>query len=277
MDLVQDIQNTLIDYGIHAEFYKDSEFNLLNIRDKLYLHIVPLAVSSSPQNFIALQEKYQLKRQFLVHLWEDHWKFRKEIIIGRIKYHLGLCTTYHARKCKVVSVKVDRAAEFYQNNHLQGFVHAKFHFGLEMNGELLSMASFSRLRPMNKLKPGYKSAELVRFASKNGSNVRGGLTKLISHFIKSYRPDDLMTYADRDWSIGKGYQLLGFELSAITLPIMLYTNLKTGIRNLENQFPEELQVDFQQQTEHSWDVFLQEAGFIPIFNSGNLKYHLYLQ
>ena len=52
---------------------------------------------------------------------------------------------------------------------------------------------------------------LSRFCNKINTNVVGGASKLLSYFIKVYEPSRIVSYADKDWSIGSLYYTLGFE------------------------------------------------------------------
>ena len=44
-----------------------------------------------------------------------------------------------------------------------------------------------------------------------GYNVVGGASKLLSYFIKEYNSKRIVSYADKDWSVGSLYYTLGFE------------------------------------------------------------------
>jgi hypothetical protein len=50
-----------------------------------------------------------------------------------------------------------------------------------------------------------------RFCNKLNFNVIGGASKLFKHFIKNHDVEKVISYADRDWSLGKLYQNLGFK------------------------------------------------------------------
>ncbi len=56
---------------------------------------------------------------------------------------------------------------------------------------------------MTRSKNPYRSYEMVRFANVTGVTVTGGLSKLIKAFAEEVKPDDIMTYVDREWSDGK--------------------------------------------------------------------------
>lgn len=251
-------------------------FILIQCSSTLYINTVSLGTTFRPTELISLQENYQKEGKLVVHLWEEVWALNHAQVMSRIKSFLGLNMTFHARKAKLIDISSIVASEFFNKYHLQGFVKAKYHYGLTIEGEVIAMASFSGLRPMKSKGSDYKSAELVRFASKDGFTVTGGLSKLIKHFVRSSKPNDLMSYADRDWSIGKGYDQLGFELTSTTEPAYLYVNEKTKLRYFPHRLPKPILSAFGKQKELNLNDYLAIHGFTMVFNTGNLKYHLYV-
>jgi len=212
----------------------------------------------------------------LVHLWEDIWLAKRAQVLSRIHSFLGLNASIHGRKTKIENLSKQQISNFLDQYHLQGFINAKYHYGLIVGNELIAAASFSATRPMKSKGTAYLSAELVRFATKDGFTVVGGLSKLIKHFTKQFKMNDLMTYADRDWSLGRGYDQLGFTLSKITEPVHLYVHRETLIRYFQHRLPKDIILAFETQKELALDDFLALNGFVKVFNTGNLKYHLYL-
>jgi hypothetical protein len=69
---------------------------------------------------------------------------------------------------------------------------------------------------------------LNRFCTKKGLVVVGGASKLLSYFIKELSPKRIISYSDRDWSIGTLYFKLGFELISKSNPDYKY--IIDGIR-----------------------------------------------
>jgi hypothetical protein len=51
---------------------------------------------------------------------------------------------------------------------------------------------------------------LNRFCNKLNTNVIGGASKLLNYFIKNYDVKRIVSYADKDWSVGNLYEVLGF-------------------------------------------------------------------
>jgi hypothetical protein len=80
---------------------------------------------------------------------------------------------------------------------------------------------------------GEQSGELIRFCNKLDYTVVGGLSKLLKHFITQYQVDDVMTYIDKDWSDGKSFIQLGFEVVGEKHQFPHYVNLN------QHQFTQE--------------------------------------
>ncbi|RZK56196.1 MAG: hypothetical protein EOO91_12590 [Pedobacter sp.] len=249
---------------------------IIACQQKLLIHLVPVKNNFKPEELIELQKKYEANNIVLVQLWEDVWLTRRTQVLSRINSFLGLNKSYHGRKAKIAALNLKQASSFLNDNHLQGYINAKYHFGLMDSDKLIAVASFSEARPMKSKGENYQSAELVRFASTDGLTIVGGLSKLIKHFLKQIKVNDLMSYADRDWSLGKGYDKLGFQLSETTPPAFLYVNEENLIRYFPHRLPKEILDEFEAQKALNLDDFLTSNGYLKLFNTGNLKYHLYL-
>ncbi|WP_431295295.1 hypothetical protein [Pedobacter sp. P26] len=161
--------------------------------------------------------------------------------MARIKSLLGKNIRIHGRKTKVFKITKPVADSFLIENHLQGSVNSRYKIGLFEKDELVAVATFSALRKMNHTE-NYKSAELIRFAVKAGYSITGGLSKLISFFAATYQPNDLMTYADRDWSAGEAYIKLGFRQTAVLEPqiYILDENLNRQLKKDQQVFAQEV-------------------------------------
>jgi len=165
--------------------------------------------------------------------------------------------------------------DFFAVNHLQGFVEARYNYGLFHDEQLIAAASFSSGRQI--MRGGFKSRsfELVRYANLLHHRVTGGLGKLIARFIKEVKPDDIMTYADLDWATGKSYQTLNFTRTDIGKPQQFWINPTEMIRYYPHRLPTQLTKGFRKQTQYdNIDDFLKGSGYVKIYNSGSLKYLL---
>jgi len=236
---------------IECHFFLESDFQLLRLNNQLLVHLVSLNNTFKAGDLISLQEDYHKKNSKLIHLWEDVWKLKPNQVLARIKSLLGKNTRIHGRKTKVSKITKPVADAFLIENHLQGPVSSRYKIGLFEKEELVAVATFSALRKMNHTE-NYKSAELIRFAVKAGYSITGGLSKLIAFFAETHKPNDLMSYADRDWSAGEAYTKLGFTLTAIVEPHIYILD-----KNLNRQLKKD-----------------DQMSATEVFNTGSLKFIL---
>lgn len=249
---------------------------IIDAQNGVLVHLVPLVNQFNPEDLIALQQQYQIENKQLIHLWEDVWLTKKNQVVIRLKSLLSQNIGFHARKTKIVDLAIHDSKFFLKSNHIQGYVKAKYTFGLADKSEIIAVATFSDTRPMKLKGNDYLSAELVRFASKDGVTVVGGLSKLIKHFSKQIQVNDIMSYADKDWSLGKGYEKLNFQQTAETEPLYFYVDAETLHRYAAHRLPKDILLSFKAQNNLNLDQYLNELNYIKVFNTGNLKYHLYL-
>lgn len=258
-----------------VEIVSTIPFHIINCSSVICLHLIPIDNDFQPSDLIDLKFKYKQDNIHLVQLWQDVWLSKKQQVINRIYSLLGLNKTFYARKASVLTISLADIKSFLNKNHLQGYVKAKYNFGLIVEGKIIAVASFSDTRKMKLISNDYLSAELVRFASKDGLTIVGGLSKFIKHFLKEVKVNDLMTYADQDWSLGKGYDKLGFVLTSQTPPAYLYLDKINMIRYFPHRLPKKTISGFEKQDILNLEDYLAANNYFKIFNTGNLKYHLY--
>ncbi len=64
--------------------------------------------------------------------------------------------------------------------------------------------------------------ELIRFCNKLNYNVVGGASRLFKHFIKTYDPNNIISYCDIRVFTGELYEKLGFSYSHTSKPDYFY-------------------------------------------------------
>ena len=195
----------------------------------------------------------------LIHVWEDQWINKKEIVKSRITSFFGKSRRVFARNTSVVKLNKVELFEFLNQNHLNEPANAKHKYGLVAGSELVAVAAFSASCPFHRNGIVYKSHQLIRFCNKNGTTVVGGLSKLIAHFKKHHNPEDIMSYADLDWSNGKSYTRLGFDKIGVLEPQTFYTNPISMQRYYKHNAPDE------------------NSGLLKFANQGSIKYLLDLK
>lgn len=157
----------------------------------------------------------------LVHIFEDEWLNKKDIWLSMIDNMFG--KTQHkvfARKCKIKNVDTKTCTDFLNRNHLQGWCPSQIKLGLYYNEELVSVMTFGKSRHF--IGNGKIEYELLRFCNKIHTNVIGGASKLFAHFIQNYKPNSIVSYADRRWSVGNLYNKLNFKFEHNSKPNYFY-------------------------------------------------------
>jgi len=220
--------------------------------------------------------EYASRGIHLIHLWQDYWVAKQDIVRSRIAALSGSSIRIMARQTKVRRIPKDVMSGFFSANHMQSFVDARYNYGLFFNDQLVAAASFSAGRKVKRNENTIRSFELLRYANLLHHCVTGGLGKLIARFIKEVNPDDIMTYADLDWASGKGYKTLNFVQTAVTPPLSFWIHPDEMIRYYLHRLPKKLTNEFLMQDKYTdMNDFLKDKGYVMIYNAGNLKYLLY--
>ncbi|MCF0069355.1 hypothetical protein LZD49_02665 [Dyadobacter sp. CY261] len=210
-----------------------------------------------------------------VALWEDYWIAKNSIVRSRLSAMLGISAKIPARLTQVRRIDDATTFHFLDINHLNGATSSKFRYGLFLPKQyyrvlpedfaydnsaseiLVAVATFNNARIFEQHGLPFRSHELIRFASLQGTNVVGGLDKLLNAFIREKSPDDIMTYADFEWSDGRGYRRLGFEERGTVAPQKVYLDLN-NMRRIRKRAD-----DSSENT---------SIKYLTVFNLGSIKY-----
>ena len=169
---------------------------------------------------------------------EDRWRSQREMMQARVLAHLEVFDQIYARNCEIRRIDKSTAAEFLDANHSYGDSSNRYRYGLFLKrhtghiasegaetwkyptGTLVAAATFSNARKWVKEDKTIRSYEWIRYASLPGLRISGGMGKLLKAFIEEVHPDDIMSYADLEWSEGAVYEQLGFLLEGQKDPVM---------------------------------------------------------
>lgn len=198
----------------------------------------------------------------VIHLWEDDWDSNSLIIQSQIRNWLGLSNRIFARKCQVIELK--SATDFLNDNHIQGVDHSTIKLGLTYEGKLVSVMTFNQLEGRNKMLAG--EWNLSRFCNKINISVIGGSSKLLKYFIQKYQPTRIISYADRDWSVGDLYFSLGFKKVSESKPDYKY--LVENKRVHKSNFRKS-KLKLVAGTERG---YMKEKGVYKIWDCGKIKF-----
>jgi len=146
----------------------------------------------------------------IIHIWEDDWEFKQDIVKSMISNIIGNTKIkIYARKCEVRVISDSKISnKFLNENHIQSKINSVLKLGLYYKGELVSLMTFDHFEGRKSM-PNMEW-NLSRFCNILNTSVIGAASKLLNYFISHYNPLRIISYADRDWSIGGLYETLNF-------------------------------------------------------------------
>ena len=194
----------------------------------------------------------------LYHIFEDEFlnKTKRKIWYSVLNTKMNLNEKIYARKCKIQEVEVKIAREFCENNHLQGYCNSSQKIGLFYKEELVSLMTFRKHKKYQ--------YEIARFCSKLNTTIVGGASRLLKYFERNYNPESLISYANRRWSCGNLYDVLGFKFIHNTAPNYFYFKENENILYKREQFQKHKLKDIL-------DIFDQNLSEIKNMQNNNYR------
>jgi hypothetical protein len=219
-------------------------------------------------------EQCQEKGIHLIHIFEDEWVFKKDIVKSMLANAFRLNTSrIYARKCEVRPADKKEVKDFLDNNHIQGHCRFKHSYGLFHENELVSVLTVT---------PKKSAWEISRFCSKKGKVVVGGFSKLLSFLRKENESQNFVTYADCRYSGIDAektvYSKCGFEHVRTVKPRYWYFRKGDYYRRF-HRFAFNKQVliknnkDIYQPWMTEWDI-AKSIGMDRIWDCGNLVFEI---
>jgi hypothetical protein len=209
----------------------------------------------------------------LIHIYEDDWLYKQEIVKSRILNLLGKSKRIYARKCLIREINYKECKDFLQANHIQGNCISKVNYGLFYENDIVAIITFGALRKVLGFEAVKDTWELLRYCNKINFTVVGGFNKLLQYFLKQYNPIRIITYADRSWTFNNDntvYDKAGFQFEAITIPNYFYVVNKMKMNRF--LFRKSELVKKGEDGDKSERQIMLEKKIYRIYNSGNLKY-----
>lgn len=207
----------------------------------------------------------------LIHIFEDEWIYKKEIVQSIIKNKLNLnAVKIYGRKCEIREINSNESKKFLENNHIQGGVNSKVRVGLFYDNNLVSLMTFSKGRV---IMGGKKTEwELNRFCNIMNVNVIGAASKLLNYFIKTYNPTTIISYSDIRIFDGKMYEKLNFKMIAQSKPNYWY--VLNGIRKYRFNFRKTILVKEGYDPNKTEKQIMFERKIYRIYDCGNIRWEL---
>mgnify|MGYP001742633097 FL=1 len=177
----------------------------------------------------------------LVHVWEDDWLHRREIVLRALAHRLHAVDRLpdvlpdinplayqrlYARNLTVKLVHGGVARRFWQDNHLQGPVHCTINVGLyDSDGVLRALLGIGRKNHGSRVSLPDGTWDIQRYATLGV--IVGGFTKLLAYAETLIPVDTWTSWSDDDISDGGMYQAAGFVVDKRQAPSYSYVGRKT--------------------------------------------------
>ena len=228
---------------------------------------------NKPDNYHLEKTNLCIKKNIqLIHVWEDDWIHKKDIVKSMILNKLNLITNkVYARKCEIKIISDNKLVkDFLEKNHIQGFITSKVNLALLYNSEIVSLMTFGQKRIVMNDKNFIDEWELSRFCNKLNISVIGGASRLFKYFIDNYNPKEIITYANRSYSKGFLYEKLNFKYSHMTNPNYYYVVDKIRKHRFSYRKSKLIKDGFDpNKTEHQ---IMLDRKIYRIYDSGQLKF-----
>jgi hypothetical protein len=210
----------------------------------------------------------------LIHIFEDSWKFKNDIIKSQINNWLGVTPIkIGARQTIIKEISTQMARDFLNANHIQGEVKSFCKLGLFHKDVLVSVMCFDKFEGRKLMPDGQYN--LTRFANKLNHSVIGGASKLMKHFMKIYPTIRMVSYADRSWSGGGLYETLQFTIDPTVKRSPDYKYIVDGKREHKSNYrKDKLKIDFPQEVADGMTEtqIMDMRKIYRIYDCGLIKY-----
>ncbi len=203
---------------------------------------------------------------FLIQIFEDEWRDKKELVKSVITSKLGLSVNrVYARKCVIREVTAKVGRSFFEMNHLQGADSSSLYLGLyhgDVQVACLSLTIFN------------SAAKIQRFACLLGYSIPGSFSKLLKYFLRKHcNIRTIETYANLRYSSGNVYSACGFSRVGITEPGYFYSKMRVHpYRESRQKYQvHKLKKAGYSGTERS---ITEDLGLLRVYDAGHMRLRL---
>jgi hypothetical protein len=212
----------------------------------------------------------------LIHVFEDDFVLRKDILESRISSLLGIHQRkIYARNCEIKEIDTKECGHFLDNNHIQGKTGSSVRIGLFYEGSLVSVMTFGKER--KSLGSLHKEGkwELIRFCNEKNNLIVGGASKLLKFFINKYNPQKITSFCDRRWSPETDfYEKLGFIFKHNTNPNYWYYPKNSYEKKHRFNFRKDVLVGNGADPSKTELELMDEMGYLRVYDCGSSKWEL---
>jgi len=265
-------------------FYQLDDINitLYDKKSKVGIVIIPLDKSFANMKTAHLSMKTMQKnniKPFII--FED--ELNKDFIVNKIEHYLGKSNKnihrIHGRKCIIKQIESKEKSKFLNTYHIQGNDKSQISYAAYHEDELVAVMTFTKPRPLLGYKDPDRSVyadmwELSRFATNTNYRIPGIASKLLSTFKNENVWEKIISYADKRWSVGNLYDVLGFTMEKSNPPDYFY--IVDGIRKHRWNYRKDKLKEILSNYDPNITEYenMENAGYYRLWGCGTLRYVL---
>ena len=137
----------------------------------------------------------------LIHIFEDEWINKKEIVKSMIKNNFNIFDNkININQCEIKEITEDLSFQFFIKNNIYDFIKSDKYIGLYFENKLVSLISFIK----NKI---------IQFSDILNTEINKSQEILINYYLNKYKSKNLIIELDKNWfNENNIYSKLGFKL-----------------------------------------------------------------
>jgi len=240
-------------------------------------------VGVSNNYFHNLSKKAEENNEFINWIYDYEWNdlHKKEVLKSYIQHAAGKTPyKWYARDCEVFIPDKEEGIDFERNNCFFGTRGASLRLMLRSKKE---KNGFSAGTPLMVYSFGLnffgkkKKIEVIRVGTLKNSQIVGGVSKILKHFIDNYKVlkvgqnqikvDEIYYYLDYPHQNGSGVTKMGFDFVKST-PSFMNLWLEAGTNKTDI-------IKHRQPNKHKWVMEQTEKGLVlPIATAGTKTFVL---
>ncbi|MFI9629314.1 zinc-ribbon domain-containing protein [Streptomyces sp. NPDC052042] len=231
----------------------------------------------------------------LLHVWEDDWRDRPDIVVRALAHRLGvtrrltevlpdadprIAETVYARTLSPDTATAQEARAFLGAHHIQGPATLTRTFALrDGQREIRALLGLRSPRNNARMRRAAEDWEIQRYATLG--IVPGGFTRLLAHAGRSLRAEGIsvrrwISFSSHDVSDGGLYRTSGFTAEAELPPDYRYAGNLTGWRRVPKELFQRRR--FREDDSLVWDetwterTAAQQNGLVRIYDAGKTRW-----
>lgn len=179
----------------------------------------------------------------LLHIFEDEWIYKKEIVKSIIKNKLKLNkNNINIKKSIIKTISEENCKDFLNKNQIEEYIKSDINIGLFYKKELICVLSAIRLKNNN--------YEITSICPKININLTQGIIKIFEFFKKEFLPKSIKLYSDIRYN-NKVYNKLGLKIIGYQKPKYFFLKTKGLERYLKRYLEKDIKI--KKEYDRIWD------------------------